>query len=157
MRIDPVVQPGTYLLQSLFALVEPVEVPFGTFDAIQMQTQLDLSIEVEPGVVNDVRVTQRIWLVPGLGLIRSETTLPTGTGVFELVDTNRVFVPEPSASLLQFSALTVLVALRVRRRGHTEPHDDSPSAPHRHPESSMALQMGLGLFVMGTTESTSPV
>jgi len=48
-----------------------------------VQTQLDLSIEVEPGVVNSVRGTTRIWLDPGLGSIRSETTLPTGTDVRE--------------------------------------------------------------------------
>lgn len=112
-------QTGTYDTESLYALIESIEVPFGTFDAIQVQTQLDVSVEVEPGVINEVRGTTRDWIVPGLGSIRSEVTLPTGTDVFELVDTNRVFVPEPSASLLQFSALAVLVALRARRRGHT--------------------------------------
>lgn len=89
-----------------------------TSGAIQVQGQLDLSIEVEPGVVEDVRGTLRIWLVPGLGSIRFENTLPTGTDVFELVDTNREFVPEPSVVLLDFSALAVLAALWVRRREH---------------------------------------
>ena len=111
-----VTQTGTYGTQSLYALIESIEVPFGTFDAIQVQTQLDLSVEVEPGVTNEVRATSRDWIVPGLGAIRSEAVLPTGVDFFELVDTNRVFVPEPSASLLQFSALAVLVALRARRR-----------------------------------------
>jgi hypothetical protein len=119
-NVGSVTQAGTYGMQSLFALIEPIEVPFGEFNAIQVQTQIDLSVEVAPGVTNEASATTRDWLAPGLGVIRSEAVLPTGIDVFELVDTNREFVPEPSASLLQFSVVAALVVLRMRRReGHS--------------------------------------
>jgi hypothetical protein len=109
-------QPGAVTAQYRYAFIEPVSVPFGTFDAIQVQIQLDLSIEVSPGTTNTARVTQRQWIVPGLGVIKLENTLAQGVDVFELTDTNREFVPEPSADLLSCAALLTLLACRYRVR-----------------------------------------
>lgn len=110
------VQPGTVRATYRYALIEPVSVPFGTFDSIQRRIQLDLTLEVSPGQFQSVRATSRDWLAAGLGSIRIEQDLPDGLNVFELLDTNREFVPEPMTPLLRLPALGVLAALAWRVR-----------------------------------------
>jgi hypothetical protein len=130
-------QPGEVTAQYRYAFVEPVSVPFGTFDAIQVQIQLDLSIEVSPGMTETARVTQRQWIVPGLGVIKLENTLAQEVDVFELTDTNREFVPEPSAALLSYAALLTLLACRYRVRRCADGSEllrDEPDVPVARPD-----------------------
>jgi hypothetical protein len=128
-------QPGAVTAQYRYAFIEPVSVPFGTFDAIQIQIQFDISIEVSPGMTNTARATQRQWIVPGLGVIKLENTLAQGVDVFELTDTNRVFVPEPSADLLSCAALLTLLACRSRVRPVT-----GWLSSVIHPQKNMSLR-----------------
>jgi hypothetical protein len=130
-------QPGEVTAQYRYAFVEPVSVPFGTFDAIQVQIQLDLSIEVSPGMTETARVTQRQWIVPGLGTVKVENTVAQGVDVFELTDTNREFVPEPSAALLSYAALLTLLACRYRVRRCADGSEllrDEPDVPVARPD-----------------------
>jgi len=113
---NSVVQPGTVDATYRYALVEPVTVPFGSFNAIQRQIQLDLKLEVTPGVFNSVTATSRDWLVPGLGSVRIEQTFPDHTDTYVLVNTNRQVIPEPSELMLSAGASAVLLLLRGRKR-----------------------------------------
>lgn len=107
---------GTYATTYRFAFWEPIQVPFGLFHAIQRQIQVDIALEIAPGQWEEVRATSRDWLVPGLGTVRIEQTLPDRTDIYELVDTNRVFVPEPQSALPGFVAAACVFVLRRRRR-----------------------------------------
>lgn len=107
---------GTATATYRFAFWEPIQVPFGLFDALQRQIQIDIALEVEPGQWEEVHATSRDWLVPGLGAVRIEQIFPHRTDVYELVDTNRVFVPEPQSALPGFVAAACVLLLRQRRQ-----------------------------------------
>jgi hypothetical protein len=86
---------------------EEITVPFGTFPAVRIDQTLTLSDGVETEIS-----TQTIWAAAGLGAVKVEDTTEPTTIVSELIDTNRMFVPEPTSALLQLFALSMLVLLR---------------------------------------------
>jgi hypothetical protein len=105
---------GTYSAAYRFALVEPISVPFGSFDAIQRQIQIDLALQIAPGQWEEVRATSRDWIVPGLGGVKIEQTFPGRVDVYELLDTNRMVVPEPATTAQLIAAILSLLMLRRR-------------------------------------------
>ncbi len=110
---------GTYATTYRFAFLEPIHVPFGVFHAIQRQIQIDIALEIAPGQWEEVRATSRDWLVPGLGSVRIEQTFPDRTDIYELVDTNRVLVPEPRSILQGIASAACVLVLRFRRGSRT--------------------------------------
>jgi hypothetical protein len=61
-------------------------------------------------------VTGRDWIVSGIGSVRFEVREGGETDTFELIHTNREFVPEPSQALLAATALLTVAALARPRR-----------------------------------------
>jgi hypothetical protein len=96
--------------------VENVDVPFGAFEAIVQGVDLVGIFLFPGGGSTSIIGTTRTWGVPGLGTVRSES-LPDGGGslVAELLDTNRQFLPEPTALLGQLCALAVVLMLWTSR------------------------------------------
>jgi hypothetical protein len=99
--------------------LEQVTVPYGTFDALKIQEELRFFGTVEGSPI-ELRSTTVGWSVPGLGQVKAEITEDGNTDVFELVDTNRQEVPEPSAALMGLTSI-ITVAVLARRRVYTSP------------------------------------
>jgi hypothetical protein len=99
--------------------LEQVTVPYGTFDALKIQEELRFFGTVEGSPI-ELRSTSVVWSVAGLGQVKAEITEDGNTDVFELVDTNRQEVPEPSAALMGLTSI-ITVAVLARRRVYTSP------------------------------------
>lgn len=121
--------PGTYSVAYRLALVEPISVPFGSFDAIQRQIQLDLALQISPAQWEEVRATSRDWIVPGLGSVRQELTFPSRIDIYELVDTNRMFIPEARSASGHLTAATTMAAIWLSRRGKRRGPTRTPHSP----------------------------
>ena len=106
---------GTYSASYRFAFLEPVTVPFGTFQAVRRQIEIEIAVEIPPGQTEEVRATSRDWLVPNLGAVLVEQTFPSRVDLYELVDTNREPVPEPTSSIQLLAAWAALAGMRRLR------------------------------------------
>ena len=116
---------GDYDVTTIIVGHQTVSVPFGTFEAVQM-----LELTRAKSVFSGVSVAERevcvAWRVAGLGLVKSIRrgfTIRDGDFYylpleeFELVDTNRTFVPEPGGGALTWAAIATLgVLYRMRLR-----------------------------------------
>jgi hypothetical protein len=99
---------------ALATIFEVVEVPLGTFEAMRVQTSLLLRGAIQ-GQPVEQRSTRIDWVVSGLGTVKYQVTEDGQTDVYQLVDTNRMQVPEPNRSVLALVALLVLSTLASAR------------------------------------------
>jgi hypothetical protein len=94
---------------------EEVTVPYGTFEALRVEWELTISGRIGGQFVSETE-TATVWLLPGVGELKSNNSPSGDTITSELVATTLVPVPEPNARVAGVAALLAISSC-VRRRG----------------------------------------
>ena len=107
-----------YSGQARFVGIEEITVPFGSFDAVRVDSSQVLTLSSMVQSVSIVQ-TDTSWYVAGIGLVREVLTADGDTTISELVSTN---VPEPRPSLLAAAALLAIAKRQVKRSTVSDGH-----------------------------------
>lgn len=103
--------PGTYTSEVDVIGLEMVTVPAGSFEALRVDSSLDITIDVL-GTPARVSTTASDWFASGIGAVKGVNVVEGEMHFAELVSTN---VPEPTGAVLPLVALcTVAAAARSR-------------------------------------------
>jgi len=94
--------------------LEQVTVPYGTFEALRVEWELTMSGWIGWQFVSESE-SATVWLLAGVGELKSITSSSGETITSELVSTTLVPVPEPGARLASIAALLAISSC-VRKR-----------------------------------------